>query len=96
MNPQLKPVGLSLARPPCGLRDVRLHDTSPAQNTNVLGSDYVCMTSAATRRTTESGLIGAVCRITVPAFGASARGVVGIDQYDPNTKSLRFVADKEA
>jgi integrase/recombinase XerD len=34
-------VGLSLARPLCGLRDVWLHDSSPAKHTNVLGSDCI-------------------------------------------------------
>jgi hypothetical protein len=60
MNLQLKPVGLSLAKTPCDLRDVRLHDGSPAEHTNVLSSDCVGMTSAATRHTTQGGLIGAI------------------------------------
>jgi hypothetical protein len=41
----LKPGGLSLARQPCCLRDVRLHDGSPAKNTNVPSSDRVTLIS---------------------------------------------------
>src|SRR2546426_12255924 len=94
MNPRLKPVGLSLARRLCRLRDVRLHDRSPAKNTNVLGSDRIGMTSAATRYAAKGGLIGAICRITMPTFRAGARGIARIDQHNRDTDPLCLVADK--
>ena len=94
MNPRLKAVGLSLARTLCVLRDVRLHDRSPAKNTNVLSSDCVGMTSAAARHTTERGLIGAIGLIRMPTSRTAARGIARIDQHDSNTCLLCFVADK--
>jgi len=75
MNPRLKPAGLSLARQPRCLRDVRLHDSSPAENTNVLSSDRISMTSAATRYAEEGCLIGTIGLVDMPARRAGARGV---------------------
>lgn len=96
MNPQLKHVGLSLAQTPCVLRDVRLHDGSPAKHTHVLSSNGVGMTSAATRHTTERGLIGAIGLVCVSAGETAARGIPGIDQHHGNTGPPCFVADTGA
>lgn len=93
MNPRLKHVGLSLARTPCVLRDVRLHDGSPAEHTNVLSSDCVRMTSVATRHTAEGCLVGAISLVRMPTGRTAARGVAGIDQHHGNTNPLCFVAD---
>ena len=94
MNPRLKRMGLSLARPPRGLRDVWLHDGSPAKHTNVLGSDRISMTSAATRYATEGGLIRAVCLVRMSAAGTTTRGVAGINRHHGNTSSLCLVPNK--
>ena len=96
MNPRLMPVGLSLARTPCVLRDVRLHDGSPAKYTNVLSSDCIGMTSAATRHTTKGGLIRTIRPARRVAGRTAARGVARIDQHHGNTGPLCFVADKAA
>ncbi|MEN9936822.1 MAG: hypothetical protein RLZZ387_3401 [Chloroflexota bacterium] len=86
-------VGLSLAGPAvASLRDVRLHDGSPAEHTNVLSSDCVGMTSAATRRTAEGCLVGAVSLVCMPAGRTAARGVARIDRHHGNVDPLRLVA----
>lgn len=96
----LKRGGLSLALPlrqrRSGIRDVRLHDGSPAEHTNVLSSDYVSVTSAATRRTTKNGLAWTISLVGMPARGAATRGVARIDQHDGNARPLRLVGNKGA
>src|SRR6266545_2959074 len=94
MNPRLKPVSLSLARQPRCLRDVRLHDSSPAENTNVLSSDRIGMTSAATRYAEEGCLIGTIGLVDMPARRAGARGITGIDQHDGDARQCCLVADE--
>lgn len=90
----LQPRGLSLARRTCRLRDVRLHDRSPAENTNMLSSDDVGMASAATRRTAKDRLTWTIGLVDMPARWTGARGVPGIDQHDWDTGALRFVGHK--
>jgi hypothetical protein len=75
---------------------VRLHDDSPAERTNVPGSDCVGMTSAATRDTAEGGLVRAVGLVGIPAGRTAARGIARIDEYDTNTSPPRLVVDKAA
>ncbi len=93
MNPSLKDLGLSLARQPRCLRDVRLHDGSPAQNTNVPGSDCISMTSAATLNAFDGGLGFAVRLVDMAARRTCARGVVGIDQDDRDTCKRCFIGN---
>src|SRR6266542_1852743 len=90
---KLKPGGLSLARRRYRLRDVWLHDGSPAKHTNVLGSDCIGMTSAATRYTAEGGLTGAVRLVDMTAYRTCAARVSWIDQHNGDAGSLRFVGD---
>ncbi len=73
-----------------------LHDSSPAKTTNVLSSDYVRVTSAATRRTAEGGLIGAIGFVDMSARRACSTGVSGINQHNGDTNTLCFVGDKRA
>jgi hypothetical protein len=89
-----KHVGLSLARTPRVLRDVRLHDRSPAENTNVLGSDRISMTSAATLNAFECCLGLAIRFCDLAARWAGARGISRINQHGRDTRKHGFVRDK--
>jgi hypothetical protein len=93
MNPRLKHVGLSLARQPCCLRDVRLHDSSPTKNTNVPGSDRIRMASAATRYAAKGCLIGAIGLVNMAARWTCSRGISRIDQSDGYARKRGLVCD---
>jgi len=96
MNPSLKARACPWRDRRICLRDVRLHDGSPAKHTNVLSSDGVGMTSAATRHTAEGGLSGAVRLVRMPTGRTAARRVARIDQHNGNTNALCLVVDKGA
>src|SRR5579859_7216451 len=85
MNPGRQHVGLSLARLPCGLRDMRLHDGSPAHTTDILRSDHIGMASATTRSTANGRVVGAVGRCDMAACRTGLRGIPWIDEGHTNT-----------
>ena len=70
-----------------------LYDRSPAKPTNVLGSDCIGMTSAATRYTTEGCLIRTVCLVGMPTGWAPPRGIARVDQGNGNACKPGLIHD---
>src|SRR4051812_42631168 len=100
MNPQechklqgLKAHSLSLARRQSLLRDVWLHDDSPAEFTNVSGSDHICMPSEATVCAKKNDAL-AVGFFATRTSGAETRGVVRINKHNLNADQRRFIGDE--
>src|SRR5690348_2780270 len=93
MNPRLQHVGLSLARRPRRLRDVRLHNGSPAEHTNVLSSDHIGWPSEATRCADKRGLGCAVFFRGMPTRGAGARGIPRVNKMDRYPLQRRLIDD---
>jgi hypothetical protein len=58
-----------------------------------LGSDYVGVTSAATRRTTEGCLLGVVRFVGMPASGTTPRGIARVNPMDWHTTQRSFIRD---
>ena len=92
----LKPCGLSLAL--CGglhIRDVRLYDSSPAQNTNVLSRDGIRQGRESAANTGELGLSSTIGFVGITAGRTCPGGVPRINQEYRDAYSPGFVADEQ-
>jgi len=76
-------------------RDHWLFPNSPGAQRNVARRDVIRMTCKVTGSATKLIPASPVCFFDVPATRALSARVTSIHHKDSNTKSLRFVLDKE-